>query len=250
SHGPAGGSRTRHPLRTVGAAGPGSRSGPLRHLPAGELARPPLRRRCALARHHGARGVLGARIQVRARDRRRRRRPGPRRRHGAAHRPIQAASFRQGAPRVKVLVVGGVLSALVAAIEIQSAGHEVTVLEARDRVGGRVFTLREGFADGQFADLGAEIIYHGQDRIVDLCAKHGVELSDEFSLGTDVPELIFGGERLDRAAAAEISTELRTAIKRTKPSPYESVAQWLRRARVSEPAELLLTALAQSTPAA
>jgi len=151
---------------------------------------------------------------------------------------------------VKVIVVGAGLSGLVAAIEIQSAGHEVTVLEARDRVGGRVFTLREGFADGQFADLGAEIIYHGQDRIVDLCAKHGVELSDEFSLGTDVPELIFGGERLDRAAAAEISTELRAAIKRTKPSPYESVAQWLRRARVSEPAELLLTALAQSTPAA
>src|SRR5207253_10468871 len=75
-------------------------------------------------------------------------------------------------------------------------------------------------------------------------------LSDEFSLGTDVPDLIFGGERLDRAAAAEIVTELRDAIKRTRPSAYESVAQWLRRAQVSEPGELLLTAIAQSTPAA
>jgi monoamine oxidase len=151
---------------------------------------------------------------------------------------------------MKVIVVGAGLSGLVAATEIQSAGHEVTVLEARDRVGGRVFTLREGFADGQFADLGAEIIYHGQNNIADLCSQHGVELSEEFSLGTDVPELIFGGERLDRAAAAEIVNELRAAIKRTKPSDYESVAQWLRRARVSESAELLLTALAQSTPAA
>jgi len=151
---------------------------------------------------------------------------------------------------VKVVVVGAGLSGLVAATEIQAAGHEVIVLEARDRVGGRVFTLREGFAEGQFADLGAEIIYHGQNNIAELAAKHGVALSEEFSLGTDVPDLIFGGERLDRAAADEIVNELRDAIKRTRPSHFESVAQWLRRARVSHQAELLLTAIAQSTPAA
>ena len=150
---------------------------------------------------------------------------------------------------MKVLVVGAGLSGLVAATEVQAAGHDVVVLEARDRVGGRVFTLREGFAAGQFADSGAEIIYHGQHNIADLCAKHGVELSDEFSLGTDVPDLIFGGERLDREAVAEIVSELREAIQRTRPSHYESVAQWLRRARVSEGAELLLAAIAQSTPA-
>ena len=113
-----------------------------------------------------------------------------------------------------------------------------------------MLTLREGLAGGQFADIGAEIIYHGQQNITNLCATHGVELSDEFSLGTEVPNLIFGGERLDRAAAAEIVDELRAAIKRTRPSHYESVAQWLRRARVSHQAELLLAAIAQSTPAA
>ncbi|HAC46748.1 MAG TPA: hypothetical protein DCF65_11885, partial [Chloroflexi bacterium] len=73
---------------------------------------------------------------------------------------------------VKVLVVGAGLSGLVAATEIQSAGHEVVVLEARDRVGGRVFTLREGFVDGQFADVGAEIIYHGQNNIAGLCERY------------------------------------------------------------------------------
>jgi monoamine oxidase len=151
---------------------------------------------------------------------------------------------------MKLIVVGAGLSGLVAATEIQAAGHDVIVLEARDRVGGRVFTLREGFAGGQFADIGAEIIYHGQQNITDLCATHGVELSEEFSLGTEVPNLIFGGERLDRAAASEIVDELRAAIKRTRPSDYESVAQWLRRARVSQQAELLLAAIAQSTPAA
>jgi monoamine oxidase len=151
---------------------------------------------------------------------------------------------------VKVIVVGAGLSGLVIATELQASGHDVVVLEARDRVGGRVYTVREGLAAGQFADLGAEIIYRGQQNIADLCAVHGVELSDELSLGTEVPDLIFHGERLSRAAAAEITNELREAISRTPPSHYESVAQWLRRARVSEPVELLLKAIAQSTPAA
>src|SRR5438034_11758931 len=125
---------------------------------------------------------------------------------------------------MKVLVVGAGLSGSVAAPEMQAAGHDVVVTEARDRVGGRVFTLREGFAGGQFADIGAEIIYHGQQNIADLCAKHGVELSEEFSLGTDVPDLIFGGQRLDRAAAAEVVNELRAAIRHTRPGHFESVA--------------------------
>ncbi|HAC46747.1 MAG TPA: hypothetical protein DCF65_11880, partial [Chloroflexi bacterium] len=55
---------------------------------------------------------------------------------------------------------------------------------------------------------------------------------------------------LERDAAAELVTELRVAIRHTRPGHYESVAQWLRRARVSQPAELLLAAIAQSTPAA
>ena len=125
---------------------------------------------------------------------------------------------------MKVLVVGAGLSGLVAATEIQAAGHDVVVVEARNRVGGRVFTLREGFAGGQFADIGAEIIYHGQQNIADLCQKNGVELSDRFSLGTEVPDLIFGGQRLDRAAAAEVVNELRAAIRHTRPGHFESVA--------------------------
>lgn len=151
---------------------------------------------------------------------------------------------------MRVLVIGAGLSGLVAAGEAQEAGHDVIVLEARDRVGGRVFTVREGFAAGQFADIGAEIIYHGQNKIADLCVKHGIELSAEFSFGSDVPNLVFHGERLSRAAAAEIANELRDAVKRTRPGHYESVAQWLRRARVSKAAELLLAGIAQSTPAA
>jgi monoamine oxidase len=150
---------------------------------------------------------------------------------------------------MKVLIVGAGLSGLVTAHEVQDQGHEVVVLEARDRVGGRVFTLREGLQDGQFADVGAEIIYHGQDNIARLCQRCELELSDDFSLGGGVPALIFGGRRLPEEAAGELAGELRTAIARTRPGAYETVAQWLRRARVSSDAETLLTAIAQSTPA-
>ena len=58
------------------------------------------------------------------------------------------------APR-RVLVLGAGLSGLAAAYELAEAGHEVTVLEARTRAGGRVLTLRDGFADGLYAEAGA-----------------------------------------------------------------------------------------------
>ncbi|MBO0703148.1 MAG: FAD-dependent oxidoreductase, partial [Candidatus Dormibacteraeota bacterium] len=154
----------------------------------------------------------------------------------------------KGAPP-RVLVVGAGLAGLVTATELTSQGCEVLVLEARHRVGGRVLTLREGFAHGQFADLGAEIVYPGQERIAELCRRHGLELSEAVSLGGDLPNLLFEGARVSPDAAREMVGELRQKIADSPPQPYETVAQWLRRARVSPPSEALLGAITQSTPA-
>jgi monoamine oxidase len=43
----------------------------------------------------------------------------------------------------------------------------VTVLEARNRVGGRVWTVRSPFSDGQHAEAGGEYIDTGHRNLLD-----------------------------------------------------------------------------------
>jgi monoamine oxidase len=56
-----------------------------------------------------------------------------------------------GSPK-RVLILGAGLSGMVAGYELSQLGHEVTILEARMRPGGRVHTLREPFSDGLYAE--------------------------------------------------------------------------------------------------
>jgi len=65
-----------------------------------------------------------------------------------------------------VLVIGAGLAGLGAALALSDAGHRVTVLEARDQLGGRVLTYRwRGLA----AELGGEWIDDGHARVRALC---------------------------------------------------------------------------------
>jgi monoamine oxidase len=68
--------------------------------------------------------------------------------------PPEPVPPRAGQPR-KVIVLGAGLAGLTAAYELAAWGHDVTVLEAQTRAGGRVYTLRSPFSDGLWAEAGA-----------------------------------------------------------------------------------------------
>ncbi|MEO8285719.1 MAG: flavin monoamine oxidase family protein [Chloroflexota bacterium] len=63
----------------------------------------------------------------------------------------------------RVIVVGAGMAGLTAAYELQRAGHDPVIIEAQQRVGGRVYTLREPFTHGLYAEAGAMRIPRAHD---------------------------------------------------------------------------------------
>lgn len=82
---------------------------------------------------------------------------------------------RSGAPG-KVIVLGAGLAGLAAGDALAQAGHEVTVLEASTRAGGRVRTLREPFADGQHAEAGALFVPNNHELTRSTLKRFGLSL--------------------------------------------------------------------------
>ncbi len=74
-----------------------------------------------------------------------------------------------------VIVAGAGLAGLAAARDLEAGGANVTVVEARDRVGGRVHTIRTGFALRQHAEGGADLIEGEQRPVRDLAASVGLK---------------------------------------------------------------------------
>ncbi|MEP6707504.1 MAG: FAD-dependent oxidoreductase [Pyrinomonadaceae bacterium] len=74
-----------------------------------------------------------------------------------------ATNFVLSSPPKKVVILGAGMAGLVAGYELLQLGHDVTILEARMRPGGRVNTLREPFSDGLYAEAGAARIPDDHD---------------------------------------------------------------------------------------
>jgi monoamine oxidase len=81
------------------------------------------------------------------------------------------------ATRRRAVIVGAGLSGLTAALALRSSGWDVTVLEARDRVGGRVHTLYHPFADGLHVEAGGESIDANHDQIQAMARHYGLTLA-------------------------------------------------------------------------
>jgi monoamine oxidase len=92
---------------------------------------------------------------------------------------------RTGSTRkVDVVVAGGGFAGLAAARDIHKAGHSVLVLEARDRVGGRVWNHDLG--GGHVSERGGTFVGPTQDRINALIAELGMKIFPTFDDGNDV----------------------------------------------------------------
>jgi monoamine oxidase len=97
----------------------------------------------------------------------------------AAEQSIRAATALPSTPppaRADVVVVGAGLAGLAAAITLVRGGVDVMLLEARDRAGGRVLTLRAPFADGLFAEAGPEFISPGHEALRGWLREYGVPI--------------------------------------------------------------------------
>jgi len=125
----------------------------------------------------------------------------------------------------EALIIGAGYAGLSAARELTAAGIDVLVAEARDRVGGRVWT--ESTATGALVDHGGQWIGPGQDLLQKLADECGAETFPTFTTGEGVEwragrRATYAGliPTSDPAAAAdgiEAIFELDLASKRRSP---------------------------------
>jgi monoamine oxidase len=112
----------------------------------------------------------------------------------AAHR---ARSGRSGPARaasraLDAVVVGGGLSGLMAAWRLRQRGHSVLVLEARDRVGGRIWNHDLGA--GHVSERGATFVGPTQDHVLGLARELGIGTFPVYDHGDDL--YVAGTDRL------------------------------------------------------
>jgi len=91
-----------------------------------------------------------------------------------AHQQVTASRPLAG---VSVIVAGAGLAGLSAAYDLMAMGAEVVLLDARDRVGGRVWTIHDGFVDRQHAEAGGDLIDEDQKEIRELAASLNLRLT-------------------------------------------------------------------------
>jgi monoamine oxidase len=93
--------------------------------------------------------------------------------------------------RTDVIVVGGGIAGLVTAREVRLAGLQCTVVEARDRIGGRIWTTQQF---GKLRDVGATFIHWAQPHAWAEIARYGLEVGARPSI--DVTVALAGDVRI------------------------------------------------------
>lgn len=104
--------------------------------------------------------------------------------------PNTVINWQNGYAKPKsVIIIGAGFAGLSAAMKLKEEGIKVTILEARKRIGGRVFSNQPAKANGQVIELGAEWVGNSHERVIALCNEFGLTLENN-QFETD---LVLGG---------------------------------------------------------
>ncbi|HVE75341.1 MAG TPA: flavin monoamine oxidase family protein [Actinomycetota bacterium] len=114
----------------------------------------------------------------------------------------------------KVIVIGAGIAGLVAAYELLESGHRPVILEAQNRVGGRIYTLRS-FAPGLYAEAGAMRIPRAHTLTLKYCEQFGLELRP-FMMGNPKGLVYIGGQRMTMEQAAADPSSLPYELSETE----------------------------------
>jgi monoamine oxidase len=148
---------------------------------------------------------------------------------------------RRAATDPPVLVVGAGLAGLTAAYRLRRAGVPSRIIEADERTGGRIRTLRGFFPEGQHAELGAEFIDSRHGTVRGLVKELGLDLDDLTGADAASAPFIwhFGGVRRSDAAVVEAFRPLAPAIN----AAIASLPAGARGSEAAHPAALALDRL-------
>ncbi len=87
-------------------------------------------------------------------------------------------NIRQAQSVKSVLIIGAGLAGLAAGLYLRKQGIKVTILESRNRVGGRVFSFAPKTSKNQRIELGAEWVGNSHERVIELCEEFGLTLEN------------------------------------------------------------------------
>lgn len=110
------------------------------------------------------------------------------------------------APR-SCIIIGAGLSGLSAAYKLKKAGWTVTILEARNRIGGRVFSHRFSENNSLVCELGGEWVGESHERVQSLCKDFNIPLQEH-----RFEESIMRDGRVSRPKEWQFSTQAQDAF--------------------------------------